>query len=882
MAAKILTLCRTGEHPARIKQAANKKAARSTTVPQGFSSVPPPAHTSSGRSGNGSGNGNNNQGTDENEPRLDLENSHFIGSGSLLDMLDDASGDAIDVAKVALEFQRYVRKRAEHDAYAFRVQFGLTLGPVVAGMIASDRRLVYDVVETAAVAMAKQLAHLAPPEVIYASPECRNELRSMMSFTQGAQERTLGVFTLGGSGLQTRSNSVRNMTRIGSIFNSVRLGVRLASVAPVDVAPAASMPTEAEAMVSEESEAALEFWLESNKFTQRFLDPSVERQYERFVATSSRHVLRLNAIILLGVWSISGFQDLLYARESDAAGIGELELIRYAAAVPVLLSVLGVTFVPHLPIMQTVISVAMTCFGAATIAMLFVADRAVMPVYALAYMRVYITAHTSVRLRNVNAVAVTSIVLLAYLVCGFVIDTEVLDRRIVLYSVFFCVFGALNSYGLERGSRRLFLTMRAVEHEEILCDTIRENTLLYMRTLLPLNDVDGLGNVKTHETPPKMFDDVFVVVLHVGQRVGNEDLDSMISAATIAAAHSSIAAAAAAAGAARGSVDDAADDAPAKPVQINAPVSIAVPSVPVGGSTLRRSSTSASSSALVRKGSMAAVSRKGSTASLASRKGSTVSLASRKGSTAPAGTDDLDALSSYLESDTGALDIPDAQPVDDEDEADALDDDERDNEVLEAMLDLFIEFDKVVERYGMRTIRTEGGLYVAVAREVETSEGSFLNAGAACIDAVGPILQGHELLSGLNVRVGVAHGTVLTGHAGLGTVAFGVYGTCVDQARQLAIAPHNPGLLLTDDALQAAGGLDRVRALANGPARPAEPVFMADDFERADPIAVFGVYTEAASTAEEEAPAAIPKLVTRAAADADTDVSIVDEELANV
>ena len=109
---------------------------------------------------------------------------------------------------------------------------------------------------------------------------------------------------------------------------------------------------------------------------------------------------------------------------------------------------------------------------------------------------------------------------------------------------------------------------------------------------------------------------------------------------------------------------------------------------------------------------------------------------------------------------------------------------------------------------------------------------------------------------------------------------------CVEQVchcpRQLAIAPHNPGLLLTDDALQAAGGLDRVRALANGPARPAEPVFMADDFERADPIAVFGVYAEAASTAEEEAPAAIPKLVTRAAADADTDVSIVDEELANV
>ena len=112
VAAKILTLCRTGEHPARIKQAANKKAARSTTVPQGFSSVPPPAHTSSGRSGNGSGNGNNNQGTDENEPRLDLENSHFIGSGSLLDMLDDASGDEeefdaeIEAFKMKLEMSQ--------------------------------------------------------------------------------------------------------------------------------------------------------------------------------------------------------------------------------------------------------------------------------------------------------------------------------------------------------------------------------------------------------------------------------------------------------------------------------------------------------------------------------------------------------------------------------------------------------------------------------------------------------------------------------------------------------------------------------------------------------------------------------------------------------
>ena len=94
-----MTLCGTGDHPARVKQAADKKAARSTTVP-------PPAKPSAGRSGN------NNQGKDEKEPKLDLENSHFIGSGSLLDMLDDASGDEeefdaeIEAFKMKLEMSQ--------------------------------------------------------------------------------------------------------------------------------------------------------------------------------------------------------------------------------------------------------------------------------------------------------------------------------------------------------------------------------------------------------------------------------------------------------------------------------------------------------------------------------------------------------------------------------------------------------------------------------------------------------------------------------------------------------------------------------------------------------------------------------------------------------
>jgi len=226
-------------------------------------------------------------------------------------------------------------------------------------------------------------------------------------------------------------------------------------------------PVLRKAGVSEEDDS-----LKLNLFGLYFKNRRVERRYVISNLAKALPLVRISLFFAAILYGTFALLDYIVARENYE----QLWFIRFAVVCPILLTVLGLTFLPRIffKISQVLLSLAMAASGFGIIAMTMVAEPPVNSLYYAGLIMVVIYGSTLVRLRFIHATLIALSLVAAYQYVA--LHGNPLPRASLVANNFFLVMatlvGIFASYIQELYIRRNWVATELLTREKERADVL--------------------------------------------------------------------------------------------------------------------------------------------------------------------------------------------------------------------------------------------------------------------------------------------------------------------------------------------------------------------------------------------------------------------------
>jgi signal transduction histidine kinase len=208
------------------------------------------------------------------------------------------------------------------------------------------------------------------------------------------------------------------------------------------------------------------------RLTLVFADPAIERRFVIENLTRSLPVVRLFLLAGATLYAVFGLLDAYVVPEVRT----EVWLIRYAAVCPIMLAIMLLTYTSAFPrLAQIALSVAMLAAGLGILGMTALAAAPGNALYYAGLIMVVIYGSSLVRLRLVNAAAISLALVALYQVVAIVINP--IPRQLLVNNDFFLAMsvatGLFSSYMQELIVRRDFVSNERIRWEKAAADELR-------------------------------------------------------------------------------------------------------------------------------------------------------------------------------------------------------------------------------------------------------------------------------------------------------------------------------------------------------------------------------------------------------------------------
>jgi two-component system cell cycle sensor histidine kinase PleC len=194
----------------------------------------------------------------------------------------------------------------------------------------------------------------------------------------------------------------------------------------------------------------------------RFRDPSVERRYLTESLNESRVLIRTYLVAAAVLYLLFGILDWVVGGNM----VAELWFVRYAIVCPILIGAAAMTYVPEFDrFAQTALSVAMIAPGVGVVIMTAIMPPPFNSLYYAGLIMVVIYGSSLVRLRFVNSVVISLLLVTLYQIVSTVINP--IPVKDYLNNNFFLVMatavGLFSAYIQEMYIRRSYKAQKVIE-----------------------------------------------------------------------------------------------------------------------------------------------------------------------------------------------------------------------------------------------------------------------------------------------------------------------------------------------------------------------------------------------------------------------------------